>query len=204
MIENKPQIIMEYDTLNYSDEQIRQIEDGLSQLFEVQKRTVVRKSMSPPSFFLLILLSAPVTFFSKSFFTRIGEKLGNEVGDDLQKVYRSVKKKIGKVLTKPKSGNIPTIIFQFPLSEKDRGTYTKGIKGCIKTDDEVVLEECFDQVEELYHLAKATLAKMDRSDEVLQIIFEYDQVNKIWRPSWCNKIGTSIFQYRNGGWERTI
>jgi hypothetical protein len=196
MTEEKPKILIQYDKLNYSEDQMTEIEAELSEYFTVEKTTVLRFGTEPSAVFLILLLVS-----SLSFFTRIGENLADAVSEDLVQGYKKMKQRIARIITRPVSKDIPTVIFQIPILENQRPVYDRGIKGIIKTDDETLLSECFDRVEELYHIAQKIIEQLGNDRDIVQITFQYNVQTKSWEPQWCTKAGHIMLRYENGKWE---
>jgi hypothetical protein len=203
MMEEKPKLFIEieYDNQNYSDEQITEIETELSKHFTIRKGTIARFNEGAPSFFTIILLSAPYLYFCKNFFTKLGEKLGAELSDDIIKAYRKMKQKIAEIITKPLPGDIPTIIFKILIQKDQPSNVPAFIVGIVKTNNANLLSECFDNLEELYRIAQKTIDEIGGTKDIKKITFQYDVHTKIWEPQFYTKQDLRTYQYKNGKWE---
>lgn len=202
MTELKPKILLEYDESSCFREPINEIKGELSKYFEV--RTEVFKSFDNggTSFYLgLLLLSSPIVYFSKGFFTKIGENLGNEVSADLRKGYRIIQRQLTKMIARSAKKEIPIVIIRIPIRENQYPSEDQGINGIIRTNDEKLLCECFDRVEELYHLAKRTINEIGSEGDIVGITFKYNVQTYSWEPQYCTKVGPALLLYRNGKWE---
>ena len=202
MTEVKPKILLEYDESSCFREPINEIKGELSKYFEVRTEVSISFNNGGTSFYLaLLLLSSPFMYFSKGFFTKIGENLGNEVSTDLRKGYRIMRKQLAKIITRSAKGNTPIVIIRIPIKENQHHSMNQGINGIIKTNDEKLFCECFDRVEELYHIAQKIIEEIGRKGDIIGITFNYNFQTDSWEPEWCTKVGPTQFLYRNGKWE---
>lgn len=201
MTEDKPKILIEYDNQNYSHEQIAELNDELSKYFTLEKSKVYMFSIEHPSYLVFLLASLPVIYFSKGFFTTLGADLAHELSRDIIEGYRKMKQRIAKIITRPVSKDIPTVIFGIPLIENQQPKYDQGIMGIIKTIDERLLSECFDHIEELCRKGKTTMQEIGINRNITKITFHYDTQSKDWEPELCTLKDHTQLLYKNGKWE---
>ncbi|MGB8656873.1 MAG: hypothetical protein WCE90_03700 [Candidatus Zixiibacteriota bacterium] len=202
MTEEKPKIVIEYDSGNYSNEQIAGLEAELSKYFALEKRKVSRFSTEPPSYLVFLLVSLPVLYFSKGFFTTFGADLAHELSREVIEGYRNLKQRIVKIITRPISKDIPTVIFQIPILEDRRSLLDPAIKGVIETKDEEGLSECFDHIEGLCRKAKTAKKQIGTDAEISRIEFRYNARSKDWEPQLCELKGHTQLLYKSGKWQR--
>src|SRR2546422_6585488 len=65
-----------------------------------------------------IIIAIPTYYFSKGFFSRLGEKLGEEVGSDAVAAYRKFKEAVARLLIQKAEGKRATLRFEL-LSENE-------------------------------------------------------------------------------------
>lgn len=160
-------IELQYDPRNYPEETIKTFCLSISGI-KIRERQMVRKSVEPTPVIWLTLLAPAVYFFSKGFFTRLGERSA----DEFISYYKNFRSRlIGLIKSRRKSK--PTILV-LSLQYND----TK-IEGAIQSKDRGTLENALDRLSDLFAISKAFVElNPDVKLKGIQSIFDPD--NNTW------------------------
>ncbi len=130
-----------------------------------------------------VLIGVPLYFFSKGFFSRIGERLGDEVGSDAVAAYRRLKEAVSRLLTNKAVGKKAALRFELV---SDRGL--PEIHAKVESSGEQDFQQAFDQLEEL-----AATAKKDSDDikqalgqDVVTAHYRYEPETSTWVLTWAS------------------
>jgi len=135
-------IELQYDPRNYPEEIIKTFCSSISGI-TIRQKQIARKSVEPTPAIWLTLLAPAVYFFSKGFFTRLGE----QGADEFIGYYRDFKSRIISLIRSKRKNKLPILIIRFRYQETE-------IEGAIQTQDSAALENALDGFSELLSITK--------------------------------------------------
>lgn len=141
---DKPIIILGYDTLSYNEEKFQKIEKIIKEDFDLKIKKIKQKSLDSYPLIIVTLVGPPIIYFSKGFFTKIGEKLGESVGNDLVDQYKNFKKILTGILFDKESSKLP--LLEIILKEEREPE----VNIYFRTSKQKIIIEKLDDIEEIY------------------------------------------------------
>jgi hypothetical protein len=174
MSEQKPAIILQFDRQNYQPENFYELEKHFESVANVKVKELIRESLLPEAL-IVVLILVPLFYFQKGFFSKLGEKLGEAIGDDAVKAYESLKKEIIQVVQDTKSGEMPVVEFRFAINGTE-------ISGFAKSSDEEVISRAFDKVEELFHVVEEYIREQNL--QLKTFVFNLNVESMTWTPTY--------------------
>jgi hypothetical protein len=135
-------IELQYDPQNYPEATIKKFCSDIVGI-KIRDKQISRKALEPISVIWLTLLAPAAYFFSKGFFTRLGE----HSADEFINYYKDFKSRIIDLI-KPRHKKRPTsLIIKFRYQGTD-------IEGAIQGEDSIALESALDGFSELLSISK--------------------------------------------------
>jgi hypothetical protein len=121
-------------------------------------------------------------WFSKGFFTRLGERLGDDVAEDLSRAYVAFKGQLARLLKSAEPEDVePVLILQFTLECDERRIV---VEGSVRSRDPQTVSAFADSGRELLEIARNLLARLPDGDEVRALHFTFDVEANRWRFSY--------------------
>lgn len=152
----KPTIIIGYDTLSYNEEKVQKIENIVREDFDLKIRKIKQKSVDEYPLIIIALVGPPIVYFSKGFFTKIGEKLGEFIGNGIIARYKKFKEGIVELLYDKKSSKLP--LLEIILKEERKPE----VNIYFRTSKQKVIIERLDDIKEIYDEVIKFLSKKSR------------------------------------------
>ena len=169
-------IILEFDTQVYKEEDVDTFINETSQIIQLKKQPFSTFAETGTAIIVLVVLS-PLIYFTRGFFTKLGEMVAEEEKENAIKTYRFFKEKLIKLLRSSITKRTPTTTFKL----KNKDTRFE-ITGSFTSDDENTISVALDSIKELSDLALEKLTKIQISsdDRVRIISFRFNSQNMNW------------------------
>jgi hypothetical protein len=171
-------IELKYDPRNYSEEEVKLFASSTAKPISVKDQQIGRKAFTPPSIIYLSLLTIPLYFFAKGFFTRLGERLADRTADELADTYKSFKTKLIKLLKSRTQTDTPILLIDFQHPESD-----VQIEAAVQSENEIVAHNYLDKIQELYTFVGYFL-RSNSSHKFKKIQFIFDPATQSWKVNY--------------------
>lgn len=163
-----------YDPRNYSEERVKAFCFENSRTLTLKDKLVARKAVEPPSVIWLTLLTPLVYFFAKGFFTKIGERLGEKVANELINAYESFKTSLVCLLNSRTKSDVPVLLLEF-----EHPITAAKVEGAVKSKSKVVVQNALDRTHELFVIVEY-LIKNNPALKFERIQFVFNPKTKRW------------------------
>jgi len=170
-----PNLVVRFNEQRFSESEIRALLDIVRPYTEVHASKEYTFSIDLPTI-LTIVIVLWSSYFAKGFFTKVGEKLGEEVGSDAVQGYRKLKEAVAGLLRR-KAGASPCILRFELVSERKLE-----IHGKVESSSEKELEQAFDTLESLVVMAEddAREVRETTGEAVVEVHYHYQPNPRSW------------------------
>jgi hypothetical protein len=160
------------DDRSYQREDLELLRQSAAEIGETSAREgAVRFSELPDALLVFGLGSAATAtwWFSKGFFSKLGEEVGTEVGKDLVAAYRTLKTRLREVVLRREPIDRPPLtIITFRIDREDG--YMVEVEGSSRAEEEE-LDDFLDGGAELLAVARVYAQRVPKADQLRKLHF---------------------------------
>ncbi|SRR6266571_373196 len=171
-----PSLTVRFNEKVISEAEVRKLLDTMKPLTRVHAAKDYAFSVDLPVVITIIVVIAS-SYFAKGFFTRVGERLGEEVGSDAVRVYKKFKEGVARLAVRKAKGKKGTLRFELLYDSSPFEVHAR-----VESSNGRDFERAFDGLEDLMAVAgrDASEVKESKREEVVRAHYRYSPGRREW------------------------
>lgn len=126
---------------------------------------------------ITLIIAIPFYYFAKGFFTKLGEKLGEEIGPDAVRAYRKLKETVARSLFQKAGSKECKLRFELVSDRRPFEVHAK-----VESSSESDFQQAFDMLEDLMAMADGDAREVDETtgEEIVRAHYRYKPDTAGW------------------------